>query len=153
MALWVPKRDKSCHVCHDVAPNHIHYGGISCYSCRAFFRRTCLNRQQVLLSCQTKQCKISATTRTRCRYCRYQLCLSAGMSPLLVKSDRNKKLTLDTSKQTLDTWAQLHQQMISDLPTASSSGNSLLPSTAPAMRLDVVHQDVTRILQQDKNDK
>ena len=69
------------------------------------------------------------------------------MNPLLVKSDRSKK-------QTLDTRAQLHQvvsqQRISDLPTASSSGNSLLPSTAPATILDVVDQDVTRILQQDK---
>ncbi len=29
----------SCHVCGDRAPNHIHYGGIACFSCRAFFRR------------------------------------------------------------------------------------------------------------------
>ena len=45
---------------------------------------------------------------------------------------------------------QVRQQRISDLPTASSSENSLLPSTAPATILDVVDQDVTRILQQDK---
>ena len=29
-----------CEVCGDKASNHLHYGGRSCHSCRAFFRRT-----------------------------------------------------------------------------------------------------------------
>ena len=29
-----------CKVCGDKASNHTHYGGRSCHSCRAFFRRT-----------------------------------------------------------------------------------------------------------------
>ena len=28
----------SCSVCGDAAASHLHYGAISCYSCRAFFR-------------------------------------------------------------------------------------------------------------------
>ena len=31
---------ESCKVCGDIASTHIHYGGRSCQSCRAFFRRS-----------------------------------------------------------------------------------------------------------------
>ena len=34
------KKTLNCHVCGDKAPSHIHYGGIACFSCRAFFRRS-----------------------------------------------------------------------------------------------------------------
>ncbi len=33
-------RRVKCRVCGDVANDHVHYGGVSCYSCRAFFRRS-----------------------------------------------------------------------------------------------------------------
>ena len=29
-----------CAICSEVCVNHLHYGGISCYSCKAFFRRS-----------------------------------------------------------------------------------------------------------------
>ena len=29
----------TCTVCGDVAPEHVHYGSVTCFSCRAFFRR------------------------------------------------------------------------------------------------------------------
>ena len=32
-------RKVTCQVCGDVANDHMHYGAITCYSCRAFFRR------------------------------------------------------------------------------------------------------------------
>lgn len=33
------KRLGKCKICDDKANHHIHYGSITCYSCRAFFRR------------------------------------------------------------------------------------------------------------------
>ena len=29
-----------CPICSEVCVNHLHYGGICCYSCKAFFRRS-----------------------------------------------------------------------------------------------------------------
>ena len=31
---------RECPICSEVCVNHLHYGGISCYSCKAFFRRS-----------------------------------------------------------------------------------------------------------------
>ena len=33
-------RSHLCKVCNDTASKHVHYGGTSCHSCRAFFRRS-----------------------------------------------------------------------------------------------------------------
>ena len=33
-------RKVACQICGDVANDHIHYGATTCYSCRAFFRRS-----------------------------------------------------------------------------------------------------------------
>ena len=38
--LKIPARPRiSCPVCSDTAVPHFHYGGMCCYSCKAFFRR------------------------------------------------------------------------------------------------------------------
>ena len=34
----ISSRDK-CRICGDFATIHVHYGSVSCFSCRAFFRR------------------------------------------------------------------------------------------------------------------
>ena len=59
-------RKVPCHVCGDVANDHIHYGAIACYSCRAFFRRGVSNNVQFFCS-QTNDCKIDKTTRKHCQ--------------------------------------------------------------------------------------
>ena len=59
-------RKVPCHVCGDVANDHIHYGAIACYSCRAFFRRGVSNNVQFFCS-QNNDCKIDKTTRKHCQ--------------------------------------------------------------------------------------
>ncbi|KAI6234002.1 hypothetical protein M3Y99_00853600 [Aphelenchoides fujianensis] len=56
-------------------------------SCKAFFRRNA--RQHVHFSCAYGgRCKITPDGRKSCRACRFQRCLSVGMDPKLVQSDR-----------------------------------------------------------------
>lgn len=59
-------RKVPCHVCGDVANDHIHYGAIACYSCRAFFRRGVSSSVQFFCS-QSNDCKIDKTTRKHCQ--------------------------------------------------------------------------------------
>ena len=61
-------RKVPCHVCGDVANDHIHYGAIACYSCRAFFRRGVSSNVQFFCS-QNNDCKIDKTTRKHCQVC------------------------------------------------------------------------------------
>ncbi len=51
-------RKVTCQVCGDVANDHIHYGAIACYSCRAFFRRG-VNTNAPYYCSQNKQCPIT----------------------------------------------------------------------------------------------
>merc|ERR1712179_142734 len=83
---------KKCKVCGDKESKHVHYGGRSCQSCRAFFRRyvkTFTRRPDFVLNCSCTErcfensriiCKISPSTRKSCKYCRYKRCQkNAGM--------------------------------------------------------------------------
>merc|ERR1719244_1898215 len=90
----IPKT-ASCHVCGDQAAEHLHYGGIACYSCRAFFRRT-VNSNRPILECSNDQdCKINKDTRKRCQWCRFEKCKTVGMktSWVLTEDDKNKLAT------------------------------------------------------------
>ena len=57
-------RKVKCQVCEDVANDHIHYGATTCYSCRAFFRRSitahahykCAKTNNCVINPQTRQC-------------------------------------------------------------------------------------------------
>jgi len=79
-----------CEVCHlPMDRERIHYGGLSCYSCRAFFRRK--TQKNDLTSCKLKQeCKISYIERKSCPPCRYEKCKSAGMRSSLVLNEKEK---------------------------------------------------------------
>ena len=79
-----------CHVCGEMATGHSYYGGISCFSCRTFFRR-CIFKT-VLNNCLRKQkCSINVETRAQCQYCRFQKCLKIGMDPEMVQLPQKKE--------------------------------------------------------------
>jgi len=75
--------NRKCQVCDNFAPNHFHYGGICCFACRAFFRRTYVRLQKQKSrkwSCKYEMLCSSGNIR-KCMYCRYHRCLLVGMDP------------------------------------------------------------------------
>ena len=80
-----------CGVCSVEMPKaRTHYGGLSCYSCRAFFRR--MTQREELARCRfAGRCTIELADRRSCPPCRYNSCLRAGMRPDLVLDDDDKK--------------------------------------------------------------
>ena len=91
--------EKVCSICDDIIKKHncIHYGGLSCYSCRAFFRRAHQNSGKApsgpKFTCKSNgMCEINVKTRRKCQKCRYNKCIMAGMKPELVLSQEEKEV-------------------------------------------------------------
>jgi len=81
-----------CHVCHQQTTKaRVHYGGVSCYSCRAFFRRN-TQRQDLPMCKRNVSCTVIYKERKKCAACRYQKCLTVGMKQELVLNDNDKKV-------------------------------------------------------------
>ncbi|CAB4060545.1 RARA [Lepeophtheirus salmonis] len=83
-------RKVTCHICSDTANDHIHYGAIACYSCRAFFRRAVICNAEYHCS-RDKTCFITKETRKHCQFCRFNKCLEAGMKNTWVMSESEKR--------------------------------------------------------------
>ena len=88
---------KICYVCTEEAkPGQEHlrnYGGIVCYSCRAFWRRSHQKTRNPNFACKKGgNCVITIKTRRRCQKCRYNRCLQTGMNPDAVLDDDQKKI-------------------------------------------------------------
>jgi len=80
-----------CAVCHQPIPKgRVHYGGVSCYSCRAFFRRN-TQRDELPVCKVDGACTITYQDRKQCSSCRYGKCISIGMRPELVLTEDEKK--------------------------------------------------------------
>ncbi|CAF0929323.1 unnamed protein product [Rotaria sordida] len=87
--IGVPSR--FCSVCGDISTG-IHFGGNSCESCKAFFRRSvqCLRFQNYKCS-NDEQCPVNTSTRKVCQFCRYAKCTAIGMKPKWVLSDQERE--------------------------------------------------------------
>nr|AID52841.1 nuclear receptor [Tigriopus japonicus] len=87
----------SCHVCGDRAPNHCHYGGIACFSCRAFFRRS-VPKYDTYTCSSSSNCVVTPATRKNCQKCRFDKCVEAGMKASWVLSDEEKLERLEKKR-------------------------------------------------------
>jgi len=78
-----------CDVCTAPAPDHYHFGGHCCYSCRAFFRRTIerLEKADVICKIGGNKCEVAENSKS-CSACRYQKCLHIGMKRELLQGKR-----------------------------------------------------------------
>ena len=81
-----------CSSPKSLSQHHPWSAGRSCYSCRAFFRRTVerVNRKG-LKKCKTGRadCLVTESDKS-CIHCRYTKCLNIGMRPDLLKGKRKK---------------------------------------------------------------
>jgi hypothetical protein len=65
--------EHTCPVCKFVSKEKhcFHYGGLSCYSCRAFFRRAHQDTKRPDFKCKKNgQCVVTVKTRRKCQKCR-----------------------------------------------------------------------------------
>ncbi|XP_053544989.1 peroxisome proliferator-activated receptor gamma isoform X2 [Bombina bombina] len=74
-----------CRVCGDKASG-FHYGVHACEGCKGFFRRT-IRLKLVYERCDLN-CRIHKKSRNKCQYCRFQKCLSVGMSHNAIRFGR-----------------------------------------------------------------
>uniref|UniRef100_A0A8B9GQC1 Peroxisome proliferator-activated receptor alpha n=1 Tax=Astyanax mexicanus TaxID=7994 RepID=A0A8B9GQC1_ASTMX len=74
-----------CRVCSDRASGY-HYGVHACEGCKGFFRRT-IRLKLEYDKCE-RHCKIQKKNRNKCQYCRFQKCLSVGMSHNAIRFGR-----------------------------------------------------------------
>uniref|UniRef100_A0A8D2KZI1 Peroxisome proliferator activated receptor delta n=1 Tax=Varanus komodoensis TaxID=61221 RepID=A0A8D2KZI1_VARKO len=74
-----------CRVCGDKASG-FHYGVHACEGCKGFFRRT-IRMKLEYEKCE-RNCKIQKKNRNKCQYCRFQKCLSLGMSHNAIRFGR-----------------------------------------------------------------
>ena len=93
-------RKVPCHVCGDTANDHIHYGGIVCYSCKAFFRRKTTHDKN--LKCKLKEnCVINVENRKKCKACRLKKCFEVGLSKewVMTKEDKDEMNQIRSERQ------------------------------------------------------
>ena len=82
---------KYCGVCGDVAKSY-HFGGLSCDSCKAFFRRSVQNDNYLHFQCCHRgQCTISLSNRKSCQFCRMKRCFGIGMEKSWVMTEEERK--------------------------------------------------------------
>lgn len=94
-----------CQICQDSANEHQHFGAKhACFSCKAFFRRVIRSETKLPFCQKNNECQINSSTRTECPSCRYQKCLSSGMSPkwVMTKKDLEEKKRLSRLKSLLN---------------------------------------------------
>ncbi|XP_023337649.1 nuclear receptor ROR-gamma isoform X2 [Eurytemora carolleeae] len=120
----------SCTVCGDKATKYRYsnYGTTSCFSCRAFFRRTISKGNQELFYCGEGNCEVNLNTRKKCQYCRFNKCIAVGMT----YKEQEKK--------------DVAPQGSTDVPSSSSSSsNSLVAGSKHDNRFTSTHDSMKAV--------
>lgn len=82
---------EKCGVCGEAAAKHVHYGATTCFSCRAFFRRSIQNGSAKQYNCKKGgNCDITLKTRKNCQKCRLEKCFTAGMKASWVLTEEER---------------------------------------------------------------
>ena len=90
---------KVCRVCGDVARSY-HFGGLSCDSCKAFFRRSVQNNAYINFQCfHTGNCVVTASNRKSCQHCRMKRCFEIGMEKSWVMTEEERKTLMKERSQ------------------------------------------------------
>ncbi|CAG2103684.1 unnamed protein product, partial [Medioppia subpectinata] len=84
------KPDMFCLICGDRATGY-HFDGLSCNSCKSFFRRTALIDKKKLSCHLAGTCVITMDNRNYCKECRLNKCFSIGMKTSKFYSDEQKR--------------------------------------------------------------
>ena len=96
-----------CEICKQPAVGY-NYSVLSCNGCRLFFRRTVLNKQKY--SCERvdslavcKQINSIAERQKRCKACRFQACIDAGMNPtdVMLKAEMSQAKKLKNKDESI----------------------------------------------------
>ncbi len=66
----------------------VHYGAVSCEGCKGFFKR-CLLKNETLRCYLGSMCEITVEDRNKCKACRFNRCIAAGMTPQAIKTVSN----------------------------------------------------------------
>ncbi|XP_013775695.2 vitamin D3 receptor-like [Limulus polyphemus] len=95
------RQPKFCKVCGDKAKSY-HFGGLSCDSCKAFFRRSVQSTGYKNFQCPYKRiCEITISSRKCCQFCRFHKCVAIGMekSWVMTEEERLRILRIRTAKR------------------------------------------------------
>ena len=93
-----PNLVSQCTIC-ELPANGIHFGVLSCEGCKGFFRRSQLNNKFQTYECDymcNNQNAVLSNVQMNylfnCKYCRYQKCITSGMSYENSKTGRQSNL-------------------------------------------------------------
>ncbi|KAK7508621.1 hypothetical protein BaRGS_00000187, partial [Batillaria attramentaria] len=93
-----PLEDKICRVCGDKALAH-NFDVITCESCKAFFRRNALRREELRECVFQRSCPINMRTRRFCSACRLKKCFDIGMRADMIVDEGRRQAKLGTPLQ------------------------------------------------------
>jgi len=91
-------KEGCCLVCGTTSSTGLHYGAITCYPCRAFFRRI-PERKRPPVCKRSGRCLVASTVTKHCPGCRFQVCLRVGMQLCQVLNEEQRQERFAASLQ------------------------------------------------------